>query len=180
MGALAKWLLDEEQKELFDYLFANVLNIVFLGLTALLLWPLDKAAMTFHLAKGYWLFWIVMVMTSGVLLLFQRIFRLDLYSRSDAYVISALALSGFLQAGWSAFASLLVSDFAADAHGWVVACLYAVGLLSCYVASVIVGAFYMGGLYRMVNLSLAILSFVVFSLWPAAGRAVYGWFFDLF
>ncbi len=180
MGAIAKWLLHDDQKELFDYVFANALNLIFLALTALVLWPLDKATMTLHLAKGYWLFWIVMVVTSGVLLLLQRIFRMDLYSRFDAYVISALVLSGFLQAGWSAFAALLVRNFVADATGWVAVIVFALGVLSCYVACVIVGAFYMGGLYKMVNLALAILSFIMFSLWPASGRAIYGWFFDLF
>jgi len=180
MGVLAKWLMHDDQKELFDYLFANVLNIVFLALTALLLWPLEKATLALRLAKGFWIFWIVMVLTSAVLVLVQRIFRMDLYSRSNAYVISAMVVSGFLQAGWSAFAALLVGDFTADSSAWVVLLLYAVGLVSCYVASVIVGAFYMGGLYRMVNLALAFLSVVVFSLWPAAGRAIYGWFFDIF
>ena len=58
--------------------------------------------------------------------------------------------------------------------------LYVIGVLSCYVASVIVGAFYMGGLYKMVNLPLAIVSFIVFSVWPNAGTAIYGWFFEFF
>lgn len=180
MGALAKWLMHDDQKELFDYLFANVLNIVFLALTALLLWPLDKATMALRLAKGYWIFWIVMVVTSAGLVLAQRIFRMDLYSRSDAYVISALVLSGFLQAGWSAFAAFLVRDSVANSSASVDVLLYAVGIVSCYVACVIVGAFYMGGLYRMFNLALAILSFVLFTLWPAAGRVIYGWFFGMF
>ena len=180
MGAFTKWLLQEEQKELFDFLFAYVLNVIFLALAALLLWPLGKAPLALSLVKAYWLFWNLMVVSAGVLLLFQRIFRLDLYSHSDAYVISGLAVSCFLQAGWSAFAALLVRDFAADAPGWVVVAVYAVGVLSWYVAGVIVGAFYMGGLDRLVNQALAVLSFVVFSLWPAAARALYGWFFDLF
>ena len=52
--------------------------------------------------------------------------------------------------------------------------------VSCYVASVAVGVYYMGTLYRMVNSALAILSFILFSLWPRAASAIYGWFFDLF
>ena len=180
MGVLTKWLMHDDQKELFDYLFANVLNIVFLVLTALLLWPLGKATMALRLAKGYWIFWIVMLMTSAALVLIQRLLRMDLHSRSDAYVISALVLSGFLQVGWSAFAALLVSDFIADSSAWTALLLYTVGVVSCYVACVVVGAFYMGGLYRMVNLALAFLSFVVFNFWPAASRAIYGWFFNIF
>lgn len=58
--------------------------------------------------------------------------------------------------------------------------LYLIGGVSAYVAAVVVGAFYMGGLYRLINSALAILSFVVFSVWPAAGTALYGWFFNIF
>jgi hypothetical protein len=35
MGQLAKWLLHEDQKEFFDYVFAVALNAVFLVLVAL-------------------------------------------------------------------------------------------------------------------------------------------------
>ena len=180
MGAFSKWLLHEDQKELFDYLFAIVLNIVFLGLIALLFWPMGRATLAFRFAKGYWYFWAILIVTSSFLVLVQRIFRMDLYSHADAYVISGLAVSGFQQAGWSAFAALIVSNSVANAPVWVMIIMYAVGVISSYVASVIVGAFYMGGIYRMVNLALGILSFAVFSVWPAAGRAIYGWFFDLF
>jgi hypothetical protein len=180
MGEFSKWLLHDDQKELFEYLSANVLNIVFLALSALLLWPIGKAMMAFNFAKGYWLFWIVMILTAGLVILFQRIFRVDMYSHFDAYVISALAVSGFLQAGWSAFAALVVRSFVADTPAWVAVILYVVGVLSCYVACCIVSAFYIGSIYKLVNLPLAVVSFVVFSVWPAAGRAIYGWFFDLF
>jgi hypothetical protein len=112
--------------------------------------------------------------------LLQRIFRMDLYSHFDAYVISGLILSGFVQVGWSAYAAPVVRNFVADAPIWIAIILYVVGVLSCYVASVIVAAFYMGSIYRMVNPLLAIISFIVFSVWPAAGTAIYGWFFDLF
>ena len=49
MGEFSKWLLHENQKELFDYLFAIVLNIIFLALTALLLWPLGRTTIALHL-----------------------------------------------------------------------------------------------------------------------------------
>ena len=99
MGEFSKWLLHEDQKELFDYLFAVVVNILFLALTTLMLWPLGRASFALHLAKGYWVFWTVVIITSSVLVLVQRIFRMDLYSHPHAYVISGLALSGFLQVG---------------------------------------------------------------------------------
>lgn len=180
MGEFAKWLLHEDQKELFDYLFAIVLNIVFLALTALLLWPLGRAMMALRLAKGYWSFWSAVIVTASLLVLAQRIFRMDLYSHYDAYVISGLAVSGFVQVGWSAFAALVVHSSVLDTPAWLMIILYAVGGFSSYVACVIVSAFYMGSIYRMANLVLAIVSFIVFSVWPAAGDAIYGWFFDLF
>ena len=95
MGEFSKWLLHEEQKEFFDYLFALVLNIFFLALTTLVLWPLGRATFAWHLTKGYWVFWTVVIIISSVLALVQRIFRMDLYSHYNAYVISGLALSGF-------------------------------------------------------------------------------------
>lgn len=180
MGEFSKWLLHEDQKELFDYLFAIVLNAVFLVLIALLLWPLGKATMAYRLAKGYWIFWTAVIVTASVLALLHRIFRMDLYERFDAYVISGLIVSGFVQVGWSAFAAPVVHSFVADAPVWIAIIPYAVGVISCYVASVIVAAFYMGSLYRFVNPILAMISFIVFSVWPAAGGAIYGWFFDLF
>ena len=180
MGEFSKWLLHEDQKELFDYLFAIVLNAVFLVVTALLLWPLGRATMALRLAKGYWIFWTGVIVTASVLALLHRIFRMVLYERFNAYVITGLIVSGFVQVGWGAFAAPVIHSFVADTPVWMTVILYAVGVFSCWVASVIVAAFYMGTLYRMANLLLAILSFIVFSIWPTAGGAIYGWFFDLF
>ncbi|HEX7332841.1 MAG TPA: hypothetical protein VF290_15155 [Pyrinomonadaceae bacterium] len=119
-------------------------------------------------------------MTASVLALLQRIFRLNIDDHFDAYVITGLIFSGFVQIGWSAFAAPVIHNFVAGAPIWMVIILYAIGLLSCWVATVIVAAFYMGSLYRTVNPILAIISFIVFSVWPAAGSAMYGWFFNLF
>lgn len=180
MGQFAKWLLHEDQKEFFDYLFAIVLNTVFLALIALLLWPLGRATMAWRLTKAYWIFWSAVIAVSCLLALAQRIFKMDLYSRSDAYIITGLAVSAFLQVGWSAYAAPVIHGSIAGASVWVTILFYLIGGISAYVAAVIVGAFYMGGLYRLVNSALAILSFAVFSVWPAAGSAIYGWFFRIF
>ena len=180
MGAFSQWLLHEDQKELWDSLYATALGIVFFALAALVLWPLGRLSLAWRLAKGYWLFCIVVPLTATLLALFRRIFRIDLDTHFDAYVISALAVSVFAQAGWSAFAAVTVRDFTAVASWSVAAALYVVGFLSCYVAAAEVIAYYNGQIYRYVNIPLACASFVVFSLWPAAARAVYGWFFELF
>ena len=156
------------------------MNAAFLVLIALLLWPLGKAAMALSFARGYWIFWTAIIATACVLALLQRIFRMNLDDHFDAYVITGLIFSGFVQVGWSAFAAPAIHNFTAGAPIWIVIILYAVGVVSCWVATVIVAAFYMGSLYRTVNPILAVLSFIVFSLWPAAGGAIYGWYFDLF
>ncbi len=178
MGGFSKWLLHEDQREFFDYLFALALNALFLALIALLLWPMGRVSMAVQLAKGYWIFWTAVILISSILVLVQRIFRLDLDSHFDAYVISGLVVGGFLQVGWSAFLAPVLNTFTTDVSIWVTIILYGVGLVSCYVACVIVAAFYMGAIYRFVNPILALVSFIVFSVWPTAGRLMYGWLFD--
>src|ERR1041384_6025449 len=174
MGQFSKWLLHEDQKEFFDYAFAIVLNAVFLILIALLLWPLGRATMALTLAKGYWIFWTAVIVTACVLVVLQRIFRMGLDDHFDAYVITGLIFSGFVQVGWSAFAAPVVHNFVAGTPIWIAIILYGIGVVSCWIASVIVAAFYMGSIYRMVNLALALISFIVFSVWPNAGGAMYG------
>lgn len=180
MGEFGKWLLHEDRKELFDYLFAVALNAAFILLAALLLWPAGKAATALSLARGFWAFWTALIMVSALAALLQRLFRVDMDSHYDAYVISGLAVSGVLQAGWSAFAALTVGGSAGGAPAWAAAALYFVGLLSCWVAFNIVAAYYPGSIYRTVNLVVAAASFALFCVWPAAGRALFGWFFDFY
>jgi hypothetical protein len=84
-----------------------------------------------------------------------------------------------LQMGWSAFVALAVRTSITSMSVWLAVVVIVAGVVSCYVAAVIVGAYYAGALYRMVNLLLAIFSFIVFTIWPALGAAIYGWFFDL-
>ena len=179
MGDFSRWLLHEDQKEFFDYLYALVLNAVFLAVAALILWPLDHATLALQLAKGYWVFWTVLIMTGALLVAGRRLFRVDIDSDFDAYVISALVVSGIVQAGWSAYAALAVEALVAGTPGWIAAILYSIGFVSCFVAYAAICAFYMGSLYRLINLGLALSTFAVFSVWPAAARAVYGWFFRL-
>ena len=180
MGEFSKWLLHDNQKEFFDYLFAVAVNAVFLTLIALLLWPLGRAGIAWRLTKAYWVFWTAVILISSILALAQRIFRMDLYDRANAYVITGVAVSAFLQVGWSAYAAPVFHSAVTSASVWVAIILYAAGGVSAYVAAVIVGAFYMGSLYRLVNSALAIISFAVFSVWPTAGTALYGWFFNIF
>lgn len=180
MGEFSKWLLHEDRKELFDYLFAVVLNAVFLALVALALWPLGQTATAVGLARGFWAFWTLLILTTALVALVQRLFRLDLDSHADAYIILGLLVSGVLQAGWSAFAALTVGGSATGAPLWLAALLYFIGLLSCWVAFNVVAAYYVGSIYRMANLTVAAVGYVLFCAWPAAGRALFGWFYDFY
>jgi hypothetical protein len=180
LGEFSKWLMHDDQKELFEILFAAALNAVFLALIALLLWPLGKLALAFRMAKAYAILWLVTFVTFLLISRLHRLFRLDIYTHANAFVISNLAVSCFLQAGWSAFAALTVQSFAVSSPVWILVTMYLVGVLSCLIAFYAVSSFYQGHVYKFVSLPLALISFVVFSVWPASGRVIFGWFFDLF
>lgn len=168
------------REEALDYLISLGLNLLFVALVALLLWPLGKTTLAFRLAKGYGILWVVTILTGLVLYWFQRLFRVDTHSHYDAYLISNLSHSVFLLAGWSAFAALTVGSVVAGAPVWVAAILWLVGFLSSYMAFIVLTSMYPGIIYKVVNGALASISFLVFAVWPASGRAIYGWFFDIF
>jgi hypothetical protein len=181
MGVFSKWLLHDDQKALFEIVFAFTLNIVFLVLIALALWPLQgRPAMAFRLGKGYGILWVATYLFATLGNRIQEYFRVNLYDHPDAYVNSNLAASCFLQVGWSAFAALTVHGFVAGASTWIVASFYFAALLSCLIAFLAVSSFYQGHIYKLISLPLAIISFIVFSVWPVAARVTFGWFFDLF
>ena len=175
-----RWLLHEDQKELFEFLFAAALSLFFGGLAALALWPLGDAALALRFAKGGLVLWVVLFVTHAALSFVQRRFDVDIYSHADAYVISTAAVGACIQTGWSAFAALAVRDSASDAGAWASVVLYFVGLLSCYVAYSVVSAFYTGQIYKLINLAVAFVGFALFCVWPAGARAAYGWFFGIF
>lgn len=179
-GEFSKWLIHDDQKDLFEILVAAVLNVVFLALIALLLWPLNRSLLGFRLAKGYAVLWVLTCVLALLGNRIQEFFRVNLYDRSNAYVISNLAVSCLLQVGWSAFAAGAIHSFASGASVWLAVILYLVGVLSCLIAFFVVSAFYQGHIYKLISLPLALMSFIVFAVWPAVGRVLFGWFFDLF
>jgi hypothetical protein len=170
----------DDQKTLWEYTAAALLLVIFLVVAGLLLWPAGKLLLVLRLAKGYAFLWVILAGTWWLLTLLQRMFRLESDPPSSAYVFTNLGLSAFLSAGWSAFAALVVGSFLADSTTWTAIVLHLIGFLSSLVASVMVGAFYQGTLYKMVNGPLALISYILFAEWPALARAIYGWFFSLF
>jgi hypothetical protein len=180
VSELVKWLTHDDRKDLFEILVALALNVLFLALTALLLWPLGRLRLAFSLAKGYGLLWTVLGVTAILVIRLQGFLRVNLYDRANAYMASNLAVSCLLQIGWSAFAALTVHGFVSGASNWVAFILYFVGVVSCLVAFFAVSAVYQGTFYKLVSLPIALIGFLVFRAWPAGGRAVFGWFFRLF
>jgi hypothetical protein len=173
-------LTGDDQKTWWETITAGLLCVVFLAVAALSLWPLGKVVLVLRLAKGYPLFWVVLAFTSWVLSLVQRMLRIEADPPSSAYVFTNLGLSAFSLAGWSAFAALAVSSFLAGSSNWHAVVLHLAGFLSSLVASVMVGAFYQGTLYKFVNGPLALISYIVFAVWPSLAHAIYGWFFGFF
>lgn len=177
MGEFSKWLLHKDQNDLFEILFAVTLNIVFLALIALLLWALGRPMLAFTLAKGYVVLWSGLYLASGSVNLIHRRFKVNIYDHPDAFVLSNLAVSCLLQAGWSIFAAINIHDVLAGAPVWMVVILYLVGVLSCLTAFIAVSSFYQGHIYKFISLPLALVTFLVFSVWPSAGRMIFGSFF---
>lgn len=176
MRDLVDWLLHDDQEGLFDALVAAGLAGLFCALTALLLWPLDMPALALDLAKGYLVFWAAIAVAAALAAVVQRVLGMDAYRRATAYIALGLLAGGLLQAGWSAFAARAVGDFAAGASIGVAALLYLLGLLSCLVALQAVSVVFKGAIYRLVNLALAVITFVLFSVWPGIGQRLFGLF----
>ena len=162
-GAVSKWLMQDEQKELFEILVALVLNVVFLTVLTLLLWPLGRSLLALRLAMGYGVLW---VLTWAFAMLGNRIqdyFRVNIYDRANAFVFSNLAVSCLLQVGWAIFAAHLVRRFIPGAETVIALMLGIVGLVSCFVAFFAVTSFYHGHIYKLISLPLGLLSFIVFA-----------------
>src|ERR1044072_90264 len=163
-----RWLLHEDQKELFDFLFAAALCLFFGGLAALALWPLGDARLALRVSKGGGGLCLGLFVHFAALAFVQRKLDVDIYSHGNAYVISSALVGACIQTGWSAFAALAVRDFTSNAGAWLSVALYFAGLLSCYVPFPVVSAFYTGQIYKLVNLAVALVGFAAFCLWPSA------------
>lgn len=165
--------------ETWEFFTALAVNLLFVGLLALALWPLGAAALAGRLAKGYAVLWAATALGSMTILVAQKFLRVDEHWDFDLYLYSNLAVSVVLMAGWPAFVALEVRGFAGPTF-WAAAPFHAAGLLSSFVGWMAVSAFFQGIFYKLVNLPLALAGYLLFALWPPAARLLYGWFFDLF
>jgi uncharacterized SAM-binding protein YcdF (DUF218 family) len=158
--------LSEDIRRLgWDLLVAAGVNGILFAVSALVLWPMGKARLAGQLAIGLCLFAILIGLVVWVSAWLQTLFRIEEDPPSKAFVIMNLAVSGALQVGWSAYAALAAGSSAPGASFGIAATLYVAGFLSSFLASVVVGAFYHGHLYKMVNALLAVVGYVVFAVW---------------
>ncbi|MDT5269831.1 MAG: hypothetical protein QOH49_2017 [Acidobacteriota bacterium] len=180
MWSILKHLLDRATSEAWQVIVAVVLCLLLPGLAALVLWPAGMPGVGLRLLKGFCFFWLVVFIMYVSVAWIQKRLRVDLYSHPDAFVVSNLLVSGILIIGWTAFAALVMRDAAAFVGLWLAGVLYLFGLLSGVVACQVLGSFYSGQIYKLACLVVACAGFVLFALWPAAGRAAFGWLFGLF
>ena len=180
MLSTLKFMLDRASAEAWQVIVAVVLCVLFPALAALALWPAGRAGLGLSLLKGFGVFWLVVLVVYSLAAFVQRRLRVDLYSHPDGFAVSNIVVSGVLMLGWTAFAGLVAGGAAAGAGVWAACGVYACGFLSGVVACQVVGSFYGGHVYKFACLILACAGFPLFAAWPAAARAVFGWFFDLF
>jgi hypothetical protein len=173
-------LLDNLPDETWDVLTAFGVGLVFVGLMALVLWPLEKARLALSFAKSYGIFWLVVHIVFLLLSTIQRVLGISLYDRINAYVASGLAVNSFLIMGWSAFAALTLPGFLEGTAVWVAVIIWMFAFLSTCIAWLIAASYFRGHIYKLVALPLAVASLLVFALWPAGARSIYGWFFRFF
>ena len=163
-----------------DFMILIVTELVLLALIMLLLWPLGELPLAFTVAKGFGLFYVVVWVIFLASFAVQRIFRIDDDTHFDAYLLLNLAAGALPLVGWTAFAALAVRGAIAGEPLWLAAILWTVGLFTCHMAYGVVSTYYSGSFYKGINLPLAAAGFLVFAVWPAAARFLFGWFFGLF
>lgn len=170
---------EELREQVVQFRLVIALELICLGVIALALWPVGRLALAASLAKGMGALLVSVWAVSSAAAALHRRFRIDLDDTPSAFLLTNAFASGAVVAGWSAFAALAVGASATGAPVWGVALLHFLGLVTCWMACTLVGEFYPGSFYRYTNLPLSAAAYLLFALWPAAARFLYGWLFRL-
>lgn len=157
--------ISEDVRELgWDFLVAVLVNGVFLGLGALVLWAMGKAGLAGQLATGLLLLTVVVALAAWVSGIVQNLLRIESDPPSNAFLLMNVVVSGALQLGWAGYAALAASRFAAGASLGIAIAVHAIGCLSSFLAGTVVGAFYRGQLYKIINALLSIAGYGAFAV----------------
>lgn len=165
MGVFSKWLLHEDQKDLFEVLFAIVLTIVFVAIALLICWSIGRSSFGFQLLRGYSLLWGFLLIVVAITHRIHEFFKINIYDHGNVFLVSNVLASCLLQIGWSIYIALSIDRFGSGATLIVTTGMYGVAVFSCLVSFYVVSAFYQGHLYRFVSLPLALLTFVIATVW---------------
>lgn len=168
----------QQQEDWAGIGIAGGLNAVFLALAALILWAIGELGFAVYLALGFGVFWVAILISMAFLVLMEKVFRIDRDEHYTVYIVLNLAVSTFIMLGWTAFIGVTLSALEERSFGIEAVC-YVLGFLACYLAFAVLTAFYSGSIYKVVNLALVLVGFLLFAFWPAAGTVLYGWLFTL-
>lgn len=178
-GELARWLQHDNQRVLFELLVGAAINLVALVVMTLVLWPLGQWSLVWAWTRGFIVLWLTLAGIFVGLAIVHQLLRLNLYQRPRAYIVSILICSCILQAGWSAYVALTLRAALPEVSLIIAIVLVVASLLISVVGYFVVAALFHGELYRLACLMLAPAAFVLFAVWPAAARAIFGWYFRL-
>src|ERR1044071_5531695 len=141
MGAFSKWLLDEDQKHVFELLFAVVANLIFLGLVTGIFLAVGRAPYALLIVRGFFILWAATLLGHFFLVRIHEFFRINIYDHGNVFLISNLFVSCALQAGWAVFAALIVHRFSSVASVGMTVVMWAIGIISCLISFYVVSAF---------------------------------------
>jgi hypothetical protein len=162
-----------------DFGFLIVLTLGLLAIITLALWLLGHLPLAITLLKGFGLFYVAVWVFFLAMVGAHRVFRIDDDTHFDAYLLTNLAAGAIPMVGWTAFAALAVREAAAGQPVWRAGILGFIGLFTSWMAYGVVSTYYSGSFYKRINLPLAAGAFLLFAVWPAAARFLFGWFFNL-
>lgn len=165
-----------EQRELAEQVRWNLIwNFIVLAVLAVLFLPLRRWDLLWQITRGYGYLWAALMIGGGLTYRLQRLLRIRDDPPSDAYLLTNTFVGVVLLVAWGGYSALLVGASAAGAPVWVAAILYVGGVLAAHAAFSVVSAIYPGSFYRYVNAPVALAAFILFAVWPAAARALFGW-----
>ena len=150
------------------------INILFLGVAALVYWLLSVPQMIGRLALGFAVLWGSLLVVVALSQVIQTVFRLNLYDHYLRYVLMNLLFSALPLLGFCAFAALQVHQVVAGFSIGGGITLFVIGFLACYTAHAIVTTFFHGQLYALINAGLGLCGYLVCAFWPGAARALFG------
>lgn len=142
---------------------------------AALLLPLGRWMLLLRITRSLGVLWGAVLLSSLALHRLLRALKVEDDPPTDPYLLSNAALGVVLLAAWAGHAALLVRGATEGAPVWVMGLVYAAGFLASHAAFTTVSILYRGSFFRMANAPVALGGYLLFSAWPAAARALFGW-----